>query len=207
MRGVRYPLLVALVAGGVGARTARAQESQRLSLVFEPGLLTASAISVPEGATPLTAFYVRALVTAGGDSSRIKGLLGASALPFGFRGSGVRNQNTPSVFGGVQLTLLPANKTGGWLSLYVPLLAVYSYRGGRSDNTRLYGTDIAGEATVILYVGRKLLADLGAPWSRFAAFINMFQNLTPNADATTGERDRFRPDFMYGVSIPLSGTR
>ena len=202
---VRYPLFIALLAlAGVGLG---AQESQRLSLVFEPGLLTASAISAPEGATPLTAFYVRAIVIAGGDSSRIRGLLGASALPFGFRGSGVRNQNAPSVFGGVQLSLLPAHQTGGWFSLYVPLLAVYSYRGGRTDNTRLYGTDLAGEATLILYVGRKLFADLGAPWSRFSAFINMFQNLTPNADATSGERDRFRPDFMYGVSIPLVGTR
>jgi hypothetical protein len=202
---VRHAFFVALLAT-FGTRV-DAQESQRLSLVFEPGLLTAAAISAPEGATPLTAFYVRAIVIAGRDSSRIKGLLGASALPFGYRGSGVRNQNAPSVFGGVQLSLLPAHKTGGWFSLYVPLLAVYSYRGGRTDNTRLYGTDIAGEATLIVYVGRKLFADLGAPWSRFGAFINMFQNLTPNADATTGERDRFRPDFMYGVSIPLVGTR
>lgn len=205
MQLVRYTLFAASLAA-FGSRI-DAQESQRLSLVFEPGLLTAAAISAPEGATPLTAFYVRAMVITGRDSSRIKGLLGASALPFGYRGSGVRNQNAPSVFGGVQLSLLPAHKTGGWFSLYVPLLAVYSYRGGRTDNTRLYGTDIAGEATVILYVGRKLFADLGAPWSRFGAFINMYQNLTPNADATTGERDRFRPDFMYGVSIPLAGTR
>lgn len=184
-----------------------AQENQRLSLILEPGLLTASAVSAPEGATPLTAFYVRALVITGRDSSRVRGLLGASALPFGFRGSGVRNQNAPSVFGGIQFSILPVHKTGGWFSLYVPLLAVYSYRGGRTDNTRLYGTDIAGEATLILYVGRKFFADLGAPWSRFGAFINMFQNLTPNVDATTGERDRFRPDFMYGVSIPLYGAR
>lgn len=205
MQLVRYALFVASLAA-FGSRI-DAQESQRLSLVFEPGLLTAAAVSAPEGATALTAFYVRAIVIAGRDSSRIKGVLGASALPFGYRGSGVRNQNAPSVFGGVQLSLLPAHKTGGWFSLYVPLLAVYSYRGGRTDNTRLYGTDIAGEATIILYVGRKLFADLGAPWSRFGAFINMYQNLTPNADATTGERDRFRPDFMYGVSIPLAGTR
>ena len=205
MQLVRYAPFVALLAAF--GTSVDAQESQRLSLVFEPGLLTTAAISAPEGATPLTAFYVRAIVIAGRDSSRIKGLLGASALPFGYRGSGVRNQNAPSVFGGVQLSLLPAHKTGGWFSLYVPLLAVYSYRGGRTDNTRLYGTDIAGEATLILYVGRKLFADLGAPWSRFGAFINMHQNLTPNADATTGERDRFRPDFMYGVSIPLAGTR
>lgn len=205
MQLVRYARFVASLAA-FGIRV-DAQESQRLSLVFEPGLLTAAAISAPEGATSLTAFYVRTIVSVGRDSSRIKGLLGASALPFGYRGSGVRNQNAPSVFGGVQLSLLPAHKTGGWFSVYAPLLAVYSYRGGRTDNTRLYGTDIAGEATLILYVGRKLFADLGAPWSRFGAFINMYQNLTPNADATTGKRDRFRPDFMYGVSIPLAGTR
>jgi hypothetical protein len=205
VRLVRYALVIALIAGlsrGIGA-----QEQQRLSLVFEPGLLTASAISAPEGASSLTAFYVRALVITGRDSSRIKGVLGASALPFGYRGSGVRNQNAPSVFGGVQLSLLPAHKTGGWFSLYVPLLAVYSYRGGRTDNTRLYGTDLAGEATLVLYVGRKFFADLGGPWSRLGAFINMFQNLTPNADGTTGERDYFRPDFMYGVSIALAGSR
>ena len=202
---VRPLRLTALVAGL--ALRVSAQETPRLSLVFEPGLLTASALSAAEGATALTAFYVRGLVISGGDSSRVRGILGASALPFGFRGSGVRNQNAPSVFGGVQFSVLPAHKTGGWFSLYVPLLAVYSYRGGRTDNTRLYGTDIAGEATLILYVGRKFFADLGRPWSQLGAFINMSQNLTPNADATSGERDRFRPDFMYGVSIPLVGHR
>lgn len=206
MQLVRHSLLLfALLVGAIGRGSA--QETQRLSLIFEPGLLTASAVSAPAGAAALTAFYVRALVVSGSDSSRIRGVLGASALPFGYRGSGVRNQNAPSVFGGVQFSLLPAHKTGGWFSLYLPLLAVYSYRGGRTDNTRLYGTDIAGEATLILYVGRKFFPDLGDPWARLGAFINMFQNLTPNADAVTGERDRFRPDFMYGVSIPLVGRR
>ena len=199
---VRLWIAIALTAG-----TLRGQDGSRLSLIVEPGLLTIAAVSAPEGATPLTAFYVRAIVLSGQDSSRWRGMLGASTTPFGFRGSGVRNANAPSVFGGIQLGILPARLSDGWLSAYVPLLVVYSYRGGRSDNTRLYGADIAGEVAVILHVGSKLFSDLGRPWSRLAAYISMLQNLTPNVNTTTGERDRFRPDFMYGISIPLVGSR
>lgn len=191
----------------VTAGALRGQESSRLALVVEPGLLTVAAVSAPAGATPLTAFYVRAIVLSGRDSSRWRGMLGASVTPFGFRGSGVRNANAPSLFGGIQLGLLPARLSNGWFSGYMPLLIVYSYRGGASDNTRLYGADIAGEVTVILHLGSKLFSDLGAPWSRLAAYISMFENLTPNVNTTTGERDRFRPDFMYGISIPLAGSR
>jgi hypothetical protein len=166
-----------------------------------------AALSAPEGATPLTAFYVRAVLLTRGDSARWRGILGASATPFGFRGSGVRNQNAPSVFGGVQLDLLPKRLTDGWLGVYLPLLFVYSYRGGSSDNTRLYGTDVGVEGTMVLFLGSKLFTDLGAPWSRLGAYVTMYQNLTPNKDVTSGRRDRFRPDFMYGVSIPLAGSR
>ena len=183
------------------------QEASRLSLIAEPGLLTAAALSAPEGATPLTGFFVRALVLTRSDSARWRAVLGASVTPFGFRGSGVRNQNAPSVFGGIQLELLPKRLTNGWLGAYIPLLFVYSYRGGRSDNTRLYGADVGAEGTVILFLGSKLFTDLGAPWSRLGAYVTMYQNLTPNKDLTTGERDHFRPDFMYGVSSPLAGSR
>ena len=185
----------------------QAQESSRLALIAEPGLLTAAAVSAEEGATPLTGFFVRAFVLTRGDSARWRGVLGASVTPFGFRGSGVRNQNAPSVFGGVQFELLPKRTTNGWLGAYLPLLFVYSYRGGSSGNTRLYGADVGAEATVVLFLGSKLFADLGSPWSRLGAYVTMFQNLTPNSDPTSGERDRFRPDFMYGVSIPLAGSR
>ncbi|HJU76176.1 MAG TPA: hypothetical protein VJ717_20720 [Gemmatimonadaceae bacterium] len=185
----------------------RAQNSERVALVVEPGLLTVSAISAPEGATPLTAFFLRAVVLVGKDSSRWKGVLGVSATPFGFRGSGVRNVNAPNVFFGVQAEVLPARLTDGWISGFVPVLVSYSHRGGRTENTRLYGADLAAEVTIILHVGRKLFTDLGSPWSRMAGYISGYQNLTPNADPTTGERDRFRPDFMYGVSIPIVGSR
>ncbi len=199
---VRLPFLI-----GLGVGTLRGQEASRLALVIEPGLLTIAAVSAPEGATPLTAFYVRAIVLSGRDSSRWRGMLGASVTPFGFRGSGVRNANAPSIFGGVQLTVLPTRLTGGWVSGYMPVLVVYSYRGGGSENTRLYGADIAAEMTVILHLGSKLFSDLGTAWSRLGAYISMFQNVTPNVNATSGERDRFRPDFMYGISIPLVGSR
>ncbi|MGQ0640222.1 MAG: hypothetical protein ACT4P6_05535 [Gemmatimonadaceae bacterium] len=199
---VRLLLLVAC-----GTAEVRSQEASRIALVAEPGLLTAAAVSAPEGATPLTAFFVRAFVLTRGDSARWRAVLGAGVTPFGFRGSGVRNQNAPNVFGGIQLELLPKRLTDGWIGAYVPLLFVYSYNGGSSDNTRLYGADVAAEGTVVLFLGSKLFTDLGAPWSRLAAYASMFQNLTPNRDLTTGERDRFRPDFMYGVSIPLAGSR
>jgi hypothetical protein len=183
------------------------QEASRLTLVAEPGLLTIAAVSVQEGAIPLTGFFVRAVVLTRSDSAVWRGVLGASATPFGFRGAGVRNQNGPNIFGGVQVEVLPKRFTNGWFGAYLPILFVYSHRGGSSDNSRLYGTDVGAEGTVVLFLGSKLFAELGAPWSRLGAYVTMYQNLTPNRDVTTGERDRFRPDFMYGVSIPLAGSR
>jgi hypothetical protein len=183
------------------------QTTTPLTLVVEPGLLTAAAVSAAEGATPLTAFYVRAQVLTRSDSALWRGVLGASATPFGFRGAGVRNQNAPVLFGGVQLTLLPKHLTDGWFGAYLPLLFTYAHRGGSTDNSRLYGADVAAEGTVVIFLGSKLFTDLGAPWSRIGAYVTMFQNLTPNRDPTFGDRDRFRPDFMYGVSIPLAGSR
>jgi hypothetical protein len=176
-------------------------------LVVEPGLLTTAAISAPEGSTPLTAFYMRALVLTRSDSARWRGVLGASATPFGFRGSGVRNLNAPVIFGGIQVDIIPKRLTDGWFGAYLPVLVTYSYSGGSSSNTRLYGADIAAEATVVLFIGSKLFTELGGPWSRIGAYVTMLQNLTPNKDPTFGERDRFRPDFMYGISIPVAGTR
>jgi hypothetical protein len=184
-----------------------AQEASRLALIAEPGLLTAAALSAPEGSTPLTAFFVRAIVLTRSDSARWRGVLGAGVTPFGFRGAGVRNQNAPNIFGGVQLEVLPKRVTNGWFGAYLPILFVYSHRGGSSDNSRLYGTDVGAEGTVVLFLGSKLFAELGVPWSRLSAYVTMYQNLTPNRDDTSGERDRFRPDFMYGVSIPLAGSR
>jgi hypothetical protein len=205
---VRLPLAFLCLAAFLGAPApAPAQDSVRLSLIVEPGFLTRSAVSAVEGAATLTAFYVRAMVTAGRDSSRWRGVLGAGVTPFGFRGSGVRNQNAPSVFGGIQFEALPSRLTDGWGSLYVPLFIVYSYGGGATENTRLYGADVTGEVTLIVRVGEKLFDDLGSPWSRVAAFISAAQNLTPNVENATGKRDRFRPDFMYGLSLPLSGRR
>lgn len=182
------------------------QQATPLTLVVEPGLLTAAAVSAID-ATPLTAFYIRAQLMTRSDSARWRGVLGASATPFGFRGAGVRNQNAPVLFGGVQLDVIPKRITGGWFGAYVPLLITYSHRGGSSENTRLYGADIAAEGTVVIFLGSKLFADLGAPWSRIGGYVTIFQNLTPNSDPTFGTRDRFRPDFMYGVSIPLAGSR
>jgi hypothetical protein len=189
------------------AYASHSQEASRIALIAEPGLLTAASVSAPEGATPLTGFYARALVLTRSDSARWRAVLGASATPFGFRGSAVRNQNAPNVFGGVQLELLPKRVTDGWFGAYLPLLFVYSYGGGKTDNTRLYGTDVGAEATVVLFLGSKLFTDLGAPWARLGAYVTMYQNLTPNRDPTSGRRDRFRPDFMYGMSIPLAGSR
>ena len=189
------------------ARVLQAQESSRLALIIEPGLLTEAALSAQEDATPLTAFFVRALVLSRSDSAFWRGVLGAGVTPFGFRGSGVRNQNAPNIFGGVQFELLPKRTTNGWFGAYMPLLFVYSYQGGRSGNTRLYGADLGTELTVILFLGSKLFTDLGKPWSRLGAYVTMSQSLTPNSDPTTGERDYFRPDFMYGISIPLTGSR
>jgi hypothetical protein len=199
---VRLLLALPFLAGPL-----RAQDSVRLSVAVEPGFLTRSAVSAVEGAATLTAFYVRAMVTARRGSSRWQGALGAGVTPFGFRGSGVRNQNAPSVFGGIQFEALPQRLTDGWATLYVPLFIVYSYGGGASENTRLYGADVSAELTVIVRLGEKLFDDLGSPWSRVAAYISAAQNLTPNVESATGKRDRFRPDFMYGLSIPLSGSR
>ncbi|MGQ0538541.1 MAG: hypothetical protein ACT4R6_06315 [Gemmatimonadaceae bacterium] len=189
------------------ARLATAQGSTPVAVLLEPGLLTASAVSAAEGASTLTGFHIRIAAVFRTDSARIRPMLGIGVTPFGFRGSGVRSANAPSLFAGAQLVVLPPAHTAGWLTAYVPILFLYSYRGGATDNTRLYGADLAAEAAVVLHVGRKLFGDLGTWWLTLGAFAYMQQNLTPNVEVSSGKRDRFRPDFVYGVSIPLTGRR
>ena len=65
---VRLSFAIAFIAGLL-----QGQEGSRLALVVEPGFLTVASASAPEGASPLTAFYVRALVLSGQDSSRWRG--------------------------------------------------------------------------------------------------------------------------------------
>lgn len=86
----------------------------------------------------------------------------------------------------------------------MPVLGAYRLdENGEAD--RLYVNDLVVQGAVLIPVGGKLMADMGAFWSRLTLYGIVEQNLTPSRNFTTRKIDRFSPTFQYGVSIPLGG--
>jgi hypothetical protein len=88
----------------------------------------------------------------------------------------------------------------------MPVLGAYRLdENGEADRLYVHDLFLQGAATVPL--GSKLMADMGAFWSRIAVYGIVEQNLTPARNFTTRKLDRFNPTFLYGLSIPIRGAR
>lgn len=188
---------------------AAAQESDArpLTLLLQPGMLSADFLSAPEGYESTTGFNLRFATLIPTRSRWVTFIVGGSVTPYGTSGASFRNHNGAMLFGGNVFPGFDAERTKGWLSLEIPLLLTYSLGGGGVRNQDLYGKDIVVEAALSLHVGRKILRDLGAPFSRLRAYLLVDQLLTPNEDRFTGAVDRFNPVALYGVTIPIGGRR
>ncbi len=193
----------------MSAPIAAAQETaaRGVTLLLQPGMLSADFLSPPEGATSTTGFNLRAVALAPTGSRWFTFIVGANVTPYGTSGISTYSHNAPTIFAGNVFPVLDARKTAGWVSIQAPLLLTYSYGGGGPHNRDLYGKDIVAEAALSVHLGAKVLRELGGALSRLQVYFVFDQSLTPNEDPVTGKTDRFDPVAQYGFSIPIGGAR
>lgn len=186
--------------------TVSAQESGTV-LLLQPGMLSADFLSAPQGEPSTTGFNLRFAAVVSTRWRFINPIVGASVTPYGTSGGSRRNTNTPVLFAGNVVPVLPSSKTHGWVALEMPVLLTYTFGGGGRHNPRLYGRDVTVQAALTVYAGRKLLSDFGGPLSRLRLYAALEQSLTPNRRPTQREPDRFNPMAYYGITIPVGSGR
>jgi hypothetical protein len=128
---------------------------------------------------------------------------GAVLLPYGSTENTVRNTDAPTVFVGNIFPMISESRTGGLVSIEVPLLIAHSPGTGPSGNVRDYGRDLVIVPTVYLHMGARALREFGAVWSRLKVFGQLEQNLTPNKAPDTNRRDFFNPIATIGLSLTI----
>jgi hypothetical protein len=172
--------------------------------VAQPGMRTIDAISVDRVLGSSSGFNMRFATLIPTSSDRMRMQFGASFLPFGLS-NGRKNDNDPVLFYGASFALIRDRDSGGWLELALPVQGVFQFNETGTINDPLYEHDLVLEGALTLHIGRKFLSDLGGFWSRVDLYGFIDQTLTPNADLTTGKRDRFAPALMYGLTLPIAG--
>lgn len=180
-------------------RSARAQRGPVFEL--QPGITVFDFLSVPEGTLTNTAFSLRFTTRFPTGLRWLTPVVGAVLLPYGSTENTLRNNDAPTLFFGNIFPLLPEGKTSGWLSIEVPLLLAHSPGAGPTGNVRDYGRDLVIVPTVYLHIGTRALREFGTVWSRMSVFAQLEQNLTPNKDPATGDRDFFNPFATIGLSL------
>jgi hypothetical protein len=138
---------------------------------------------------------------------RVDLILGMEFAPFGLSNDR-EDENDPAFMYGVHIPLLAAKRTGGWMSVGLPVMGYYRYDPtGIESPRRRYVNDLVVEGSLTLHVGQKMLSDLGAFWSSVDAYLYVDQFVTKTVDPATLRVDRFRPTFIYGLSVPIAGNR
>ena len=194
-------LLLALLA----SRSAHAQRGPVFEL--QPGLAVSDFISVREGTLTNTAFSLRFATRVPTGIRWLTPVVGAVFLPYGSTENTVRNTDAPTLFFGNIFAVMSESRTGGWLSIEVPLLIAHSPGAGSTGNIRDYGRDLVIVPTVYLHLGARALREFGTVWSRMNVFAQLEQNLTPNKAPDTGNRDFFNPVATVGLSLTLGAPR
>jgi len=198
----------AQVTGGDTTLTERASRERRTpELLLQPGMLTADFMSAPTGYPATSGFNLRFATLVPSSSKWWTFIVGASVTPYGTSGVTPRSTNTPVVFIGNVFPGVSVQRTGGWFDVQFPVYLTYSYGGGGARNSQIYGRDIVAEAALQVYVGRKVLRDLGPGFSRLRLYAMVNQLMTPNEDPTSGKTDRFNPVALYGLTIPIGASR
>lgn len=195
-----------LLASVLTANVSAGQDTGVL-LLLQPGMASADFLSAPDGDPSTTGFNLRFATIVYTGTRWITPIVGANVTPYGSSGASRRNTNTPTLFAGNVFPLLSSRRTGGWLSLEVPLVLTYTFGGGGQRNPRIYGRDLALQSAFTLHLGRKLLGDFGGTLSRLRVYALMEQNLTPNRRRSDLPIDRFNPMAFYGITIPLGSAR
>lgn len=175
--------------------------------VFElqPGISVFDFVSVPAGTVTNSAFSLRFSTRFPTRLAWLTPVIGATFLPYGTTENTVRNTDAPTLFAGNIFQLIAAGKTGGWLTLELPLVVAHSPGARPGGNSRDYGRDLVAAPTLYFHLGARALRDFGSVWSRLDVFGQLEQSLTPN-ESPGGGRDYFNPVATFGVSLSLGAS-
>lgn len=173
---------------------------------LQPGLTTADFYSAPEDVASTTGFMVRFLTRFRTGRAWLNPVIGASFLPYGSTGTGIRNTDAPTLLAGNVVRLLD-RRGSGWYSLELPILVAHSPGAGPTGNVRDYGRDVVVQPTLYVHLGERLFGSFGAAWSRLDLYAFLEQNLTPNLDPGRGTRDRINPVAAFGISLAAGGAK
>lgn len=184
---------------------ARAQRGPIFEL--QPGITVFEFVSVPEGTPTNSAFSLRFATRFPTGLKWLTPVVGAVLLPYGSTENTVRNSDAPTLFAGNIFPLLSEARTGGWLTVEVPLLLAHAPGAGPTGSVRDYGRDLVVVPTVYLHLGARALREFGTIWSRLNVFGQLEQNLTPSKDPATGDRDFFNPIATIGLSLTIGAPR
>jgi hypothetical protein len=172
--------------------------------VFElqPGITVFDFVSVPPGTVTNSGFSFRFSTRFPTALSWLTPIVGATFLPYGTSENTIRNSDAPTVFAGNVFPLIAPTRTGGWLTLELPLVVAHAPGAASNGNARAYGRDLVAAPTLYFHLGARVLRDFGTVWSRLDVFAQLEQNLTPNEIAGTA-RDYFNPVATFGVSLTI----
>ncbi|HET7458937.1 MAG TPA: hypothetical protein VFJ74_14905 [Gemmatimonadaceae bacterium] len=181
---------------GTAAAPAMAQEMNEGSFfkapvfVLQPGAITTDVISAPEGSSSTTRFNARFATVVPTASPWFSTVFGAQVQTGGKGG-------TPQLFYGGIIPIAPiSTATGGMLGVSLDPLGVTSF--GQSG-----GTVFVGELAVSLSVGKMMFANMGPMWSGTGAYFLVDQQISDIPRDAAGNKDRFNPALLYGLSIPF----
>ena len=172
---------------------------------IQPGIAVFDFFSVPEGTATNSAFSLRFTTRFPTGINWLTPVVGAVFLPYGSTQNTTRNTDAPTIFAGNIFPLLSRGRTSGWFSAEIPLVIAHSPGTGSSGNLSDYGKDLVVLPTVYLHLGDRALRELGNIWSKLNVFVQLEQNLTPNPDPASGDRDYLNPIATIGMSLTIGG--
>ena len=156
---------------------------------LQPGMLSGNVISAPEGAEADWKFNARFL-TLLPTSSPYFTLLGGAQ--WGLQ----EDAHGPIIFYGAIIPIPGVTEaTQGWLSLSVDPLGVTTGPGGD-------GTNFFLEGAAVLNVGAKMMTN--SPWKGLGIYFLLDQQITRLPEDANGDKDRFNPVVLYGLSLPIA---
>lgn len=165
-------------------------------------MITRDAVSAPGARDASTGLLFRVMTRVPTAWSHLDLEVGTAFAPIGLS-NGRSAENDVAFYYGLQLVPVRTSQTDGWLELGIPLLG-YFHLAEHDDSKRFFVNDLVVQTSLRLELGPRLMSDMGGVWSRLALYLVAEQNLSPPPDES-GDRDRFRPVFHYGLSIPIGG--
>jgi hypothetical protein len=195
-RFVKVAAAAALVAG-VSA-SAEAQWLKAPVLVFQPGIVTANAISAGDDDDAIHGFNVRFTMVVPTSSPHFNLVMGTQFFPNGLGGSGA---NTPIFYYGGIIPLAPiGSMTSNFINASINPLGVYAPAG---YGNRPYSHEFWIELALTSNIGQMMMPNMGF-FSNLGVYLLFDNQITHAPLDEEGDRDLFRPVLLYGVTLPIA---